>query len=106
MNGKVKVDVFGISRDPATGKNSLPLKKYFSLVDYFESSGIGDKVDLHFIDTAHASLAGYPAVQKALDSGKPEPIVAVNGVVKYYGIIPYESVYQDIKGILSARLEL
>lgn len=103
MNGKVKVDVFGISRDPSTGKNSLDIRKYFSLVKFLESSDVISKVDMHFIDTSETAMAKYPAVQKALQSRKPTPIVAINGTVKYFGNIPYESVYQDIKRITAVK---
>jgi hypothetical protein len=101
MRRKVKVDVFGKSRDPRTGQNSLPLKKYFSLVKYLENSDMIDKVDLHFTDPTEVSMASYPAVQKALQQGKPEPIVVIDGVVKYFGNIPYEAVYQDVKKLSS-----
>lgn len=103
MNGKVKVEVFGIARDPRTGKNSLPLRKYFSLVKYLESSDVMDKTDLQFIDTTEVSMAKYPEVQRALSLGRPTPIVAINGVVKYFGDIPYERVYQDIKRLAAVK---
>jgi hypothetical protein len=97
MRRKVKVHVFGTSRDPKTGLNSLALRKYFSLVKYLESGDVIDKVDLHFIDTNTADMNNYPAAQNALKQGRPTPIVEIDGVVKYFGDIPYETIYQYIK---------
>lgn len=103
MNSKVKIEVFGIARDPKTGQNSLSLEKYFSLVRYLEASDVVSKVDLHFIDITKTAMINYPAVQRKLQEGHPIPIVVIDGVVKYYSIIPYEKVYQDIKRILAAK---
>ena len=103
MNSKVKVEVFGIARDPQTSQNSLPLEKYFSLVRYLEGSDIAGKVDLHFIDITKTAMTNYPAVQRKLQEGRQIPIVVIDEVVKYYSIIPYEKVYQDIKRILTVK---
>lgn len=103
LKGKVKIDVFGILRDPVTGKNSLPLNKYFSLLKYLGSSDIVNRVELHYFDTKEVPMENYPEVQKTLQSGRPEPVVVIDGAVKYSGDIPYESVYQDAKRILATR---
>ncbi|KPU43844.1 hypothetical protein OXPF_25890 [Oxobacter pfennigii] len=97
MNGTVKIDVFGVARDPQTKLNSLALKKYFSLVNYLEGSDVINNVDLHFIDTTETDMNNYPAVKNAIQQGRPLPITAVDGVVEYYGDIPYETIYQHVK---------
>lgn len=97
MKSRVKVEVFGAARNPRTGLNSVALQKYFSLVDYLQGSDVKDNVDLNFIDTAVTNIDNYPAVKNALQQGQPTPITVINGVVKYFGNIPYEAVYQDVK---------
>lgn len=103
MREKVKIEVFGISRDPKTGGNAVPLKMYFSLVRYLNSSDMGNKVDLRFIDINEPAMANYPSVKSELQKGTPVPIVTINGSIKYSGSIPYESIYQDIKRIIAVR---
>lgn len=103
MNGKVKVQVFGKAIDPKTHQNSLQLKKYFSLVRYLEGSDIKNKAELSFIDPDEPAMADYPSVLGAIKAGKPTPIVTIDGALKYYGDIPYESVYQDIKRKLAEK---
>jgi hypothetical protein len=103
MRDKVNVDVFGIARDPKTGKNSIQLNMYFSLLRYLESSDAGSKVDLRFIDITKTAMENFPAAQSMLKNGKPLPMVAINGVVKYFGSIPYENVYQDVKKIIASK---
>jgi len=103
MNGKVKVDVFGIARDPKTGGNSTYLRMYFSLIRYLQSSDIGDKVDLHFIDINEPAMANYPTAKSMLQKGSPMPLLSINGDIKYSGSIPYETVYQDIKRTIGGK---
>lgn len=103
MNDKVKIDVFGISRDPKTGGNAVPLKMYFSLLKYLNSSDVADKVDLHFVDINEPAMANYPAVKSAIQRGTPVPVVSINNSIKYSGSIPYESVYQDVKRMTIKR---
>lgn len=97
MKSRVKVEVFGVARNPQTGLNSLALQKYFSLVNYLQSSDAKDSVDLNFIDPTVTNIDNYPTVKNALQQGRPTPIIVVNGVAKYFGNIPYEAVYQDVK---------
>lgn len=100
MKGRVKVEVFGTLRDPQTGRNSLALNQYFSLVKYIESSDAKNRADLQFVDITQINLNNYPAVQRALAQGHHPPIVVIDGAMKYSGSIPYEAVYQDVKGTL------
>jgi hypothetical protein len=102
MVGRVRVNVFGPTKDPRTGGSSLPLKMYFSLNKYLQSSNIGNKVDLHFVDSTTSEINSYPAAKSMLQKGSPAPLVAINGAVKYTGSIPYEQVYQDILRLLAA----
>lgn len=97
MKGRAKVEVFGPLRDPRTGRNSLALNQYFSLVKYIESSDAKNQTDLQFMDITQVNLNNYPAVQRALAQGQHPPIVVIDGVIKYSGSIPYEAVYQDVK---------
>jgi hypothetical protein len=103
MNGNVKVDVFGPERDPKTDGNSLPLKMYFSLIRYLQSSDVNNKVDLNFVDTTKTEINSYPAAKSMIQKGAKAPLIAINGIIKYSGSIPYEQVYQDIKRIVSAK---
>jgi hypothetical protein len=103
MIRRVKVDVFGPAKDPRTGGNSLPLKMYFSLNRYLQSSDAANSVDLHFVDSTTPEINSYPAANSMLQQGNPAPLVAIDGAVKYTGSIPYEQVYQDVKRILAAR---
>jgi hypothetical protein len=103
MIRRVRVDVFGPARDPRTGGNSLPLKMYFSLNKYLQSSDVGGSVDLHFVDSTTPEINSYPAAKNMIQQGSPPPLVAINGAVKYTGSIPYEQVYQDAKRLLAAR---
>jgi hypothetical protein len=73
------------------------IKMYSSLVKYLKSSDIGAAIELDFIDVTKDGIENYPAALNILRKGYAIPLIAINGVVSYYGGIPYEKVYNEVK---------
>lgn len=70
---------------------------YRSLVKYLESSDIKDRVGLRFIDVTRDRIEDYPQALNLLKRKYAIPLVGINGIILWYGGIPYEMVYKEAR---------
>lgn len=71
-------------------------KIYKSLIRYVESSGKSDRVEFSFIDVLKERIEDYPQALDLIRGKYGLPYIAINGVIKFYGNIDYEQVYNEI----------
>lgn len=105
----VVVEVFGLKdefKNYNCGSNCSCRKQpsmwqmYNELNNYLRSSKIKGKVKVKFIDVLYDNIDDYPTITDLLKRGYKLPLVIINGVPKFYGGIPNESVYSEINKYL------
>ena len=103
----VQVDVFGIREEAPIGSCSCggscgsSDKKtmgemYESLVQFLQESDVASRVELKFIDVLDDDLKGYEKAHTMFKNGFALPLVAVNGIVRFYGGISHSMVYDEV----------
>jgi len=107
----VQVDVFGISEEASTGSCSCGGtcgsgaektmgEMYEELIRFCKESDLPDDVRLQFIDLFEDDLKGYDTAHTMFKNGFALPLVAVNGVVRFYGGISNSKIYDEVKKLL------
>jgi hypothetical protein len=76
------------------------MQMYNSLVKYLMSSDIGRSVEINFIDVTDGRIREYPYALSILLKGYAIPLVAIDGIVRYYGGINYEEIYNEVRKLL------
>ncbi|GAB6156339.1 hypothetical protein JCM17380_50910 [Desulfosporosinus burensis] len=104
----VQVEVFGIREEaPANscscgGACGSETKKtmgemFENLVRFFQESDLAADVRLQFIDVFEDDLKGYDKPHTMFKNGFTLPLVAVNGVVRFYGGISNSKIYDEVR---------
>lgn len=104
----VEVDVFGIREEAQAGSCSCggacgsetqkTMGEMFEdLVQFCKESGLDADVQLKFIDVFEDDLKGYDIPHTMFKNGFALPLVAVNGVVRFYGGISNSKIYDEVK---------
>jgi len=102
----VQVDVFGIREEaPAgacscggacgSGTEKTMGEMFEDLVLYCKESDLASDVQLHFIDVFEDNLKIYDTAHTMFKNGFALPLVAVNGVVRFYGGI--SKIYDEVR---------
>jgi hypothetical protein len=103
-NKQVKVEVFGLRDDPATGlcqcsgdcgKGRTFAEMFNSLVDSFAQQK-DLAVEFSLYDVIEDDLSNYPQVYGMFKQGLSLPIIAINGKVRFYGGIDRELIASEI----------
>ncbi|WP_207652402.1 hypothetical protein [Desulfosporosinus sp. FKB] len=106
----VQVDVFGIREEAPSGTCSCggacgsttekTMGEMFEdLVRFCQESDLASNIKLRFIDVFEDDLKGYDTAHTMFKNGFALPLVAVNGVVRFYGGISHSRVYDEVKKI-------
>lgn len=104
----VQVDVFGIREEaPAgacscggacgSGTEKTMGEMFEDLVLYCKESDLASVVQLHFIDVFEDNLKIYDTAHTMFKNGFALPLVAVNGVVRFYGGISHSKIYDEVR---------
>jgi disulfide oxidoreductase YuzD len=110
MDGKVKIEIFGIKNQPAgggcsCGGNCGPVQtigeQYEDLVKFLDKKNLNDKLDIKFIEINRENLKKYIEINKFLENGYYQPLTLVNGTLKLYALISNEMIYNEIKKYLA-----
>jgi len=106
----VQVDVFGIREEAPSGSCSCGGacgsttektmgEMYEDLVQFCRESDLAADVQLRFIDLFEDDLKGYDTAHTMFKNGFALPLVAVNGVVRFYGWISNSMIYDEVRQI-------
>ena len=106
----VQVDVFGIREEASSGTCSCGGtcgsdtektmgEMYEDLVKFCQESDLVANVQLQFIDVFEDDLKGYDTAHTMFKNGFALPLVAVNGVVRFYGGISHSMIYDEVRKI-------
>ncbi|HBV87077.1 MAG TPA: hypothetical protein DEF42_10600 [Desulfosporosinus sp.] len=71
---------------------------YEDLLRFFQESDLGSNIQFKFIDVFEDDLKGYDTPHTMFKNGFALPLVAVNGVVRFYGGISESRIYDEVKG--------
>lgn len=104
----VQVDVFGIREESPAGACSCGGEcastaeqtmgeMYEELVRFFQESDLAPDVRLQFIDLFEDDLKGYDSAHIMFKNGFALPLVAVNGIVRFYGGISHSKIYEEVR---------
>ncbi|MCO5386933.1 MAG: hypothetical protein M0T74_07085 [Desulfitobacterium hafniense] len=104
----IRVDVFGIREEAPSGScscggacGSVPEKTmgemYEDLLRFLQESDLGSNIQLKFIDVFEDDLKGYDTPHTMFKNGFALPLVAVNGVVRFYGGISNSRIYDEVR---------
>jgi len=105
----IQVDVFGIRDEAPLGGScscggdcgSVSEKTmgemYEDLLRFFQESDLGTNIQLKFIDVFEDDLKGYDTPHTMFKNGFALPLVAVNGVVRFYGGISNSRIYDEVR---------
>ena len=104
----IQVDVFGIREEaPAStcscgGACGSTAEKtmgemYEDLVQFCRESDLEADVQFRFIDFFEDDLKGYDTPHTMFKNGFALPLVAVNGVIRFYGGISNSKIYDEVK---------
>lgn len=58
---------------------------------------MASRVQLKFVDVLDDDLKGYDTAHMKFKNGFALPLVAVNGIVRFYGGISHSRVYDEVK---------
>jgi len=108
---KVNVEVVGIRNESAGGGcccaggcgsggcGPAPTmgEQYQKLADFLAGSELKDQVHLTFIDVLTDELENHPAINQALEEELDLPITLINGLVRFFGGLSTQDVYEAIK---------
>jgi len=109
MEGKVKVEIFGITEESIGGGCSCggtcnPLltmgELYKDFEEFIKKSDVKDKTELSFIDVNNQDLEKYKSIKKALEIGYTLPIICIDGSPLFYGGISDYIIYEEIKKVI------
>lgn len=106
----VQVDVFGIREEAPAGACSCGGacastaektmgEMYEELVQFFQESALVAEVRCKFIDLFEDDLKGYDSAHTMFKNGFALPLVAVNGVVRFYGGINHSMIYDEVQKV-------
>ncbi|HZK84344.1 MAG TPA: hypothetical protein VFC58_06630 [Desulfosporosinus sp.] len=106
----VQVDVFGISEEAPTGSCSCggacgsAAEKtmgvmYEELVQFCQESDLAAIVNLQFIDVFEDDLKAYETPHTMFKNGFALPLVAINGIVRFYGGISNSKIYDKVRKV-------
>lgn len=104
----VQLDVFGILEEAPVGSCSCggacgsetekTMGEMFEdLVQFCQESDLVADVQLKFIDVFEDDLKGYDTAHTMFKNGFALPLVAVNGVVHFYGGISNSKIYDEVR---------
>lgn len=104
----VQVDVFGIRDEAPAGpcscggacgsQTDITMGEMFDdLVRFFQACDVAAGVQLKFIDVFEDDLRGYDTAHAMFKNGFSLPLVAVNGLVRFYGGISNRMVYAEVR---------
>jgi len=109
MEGKVKVEIFGITEESIGGGCSCggactPLltmgELYKDFEEFIKKSDVKDKAELSFVDITKQDLEKYSNIKKALEIGYTLPIICIDGSPRFYGGISEYMIYDEIKKVI------
>jgi len=103
-----QVDVFGIREEApssscscsgacGSGTEKTMGEMYEDLVRFFQESDLAADIHLQFIDFFEDDLKGYDTPHTMFKNGFALPLVAVNGVVRFYGGINHSMIYEELR---------
>ena len=104
----VQVDVFGIREEAPYGTCSCggacgsagekTMGEMFEdLARFCQESDIAANIKLQFIDVLEDDLKGCDTAHTMFKNGFALPLVAVNGVVRFYGGISHSKIYDEVR---------
>ena len=104
----VQVDVFGIREEAPVGtcscggdcgsaKEKTMGEMYEDLVQFCQESDLATDVQLRFIDVIEDDLKGFDTAHTMFKNGFALPLVAVNGVVRFYGGISHSRINDEVR---------
>lgn len=107
---KIKIQVFGLSNQPAGGGwncgpgscGPTPTTKemYQDLVDYMAASDIRNLVELSFIDLMDDDIEPYQTIKQLLNRGFSPPLIAINNKKYLHGGISKQQIHRVAKELL------
>ncbi|HWQ40875.1 MAG TPA: hypothetical protein VN456_02430 [Desulfosporosinus sp.] len=104
----VQVDVFGIREEApngacscggtcGSGTEKTMGEIYDGLVQFCQENDLGEKVRLQFIDLFEDDLTDYDTPHAMFKNGFALPLVAINGVVRFYGGISNSKIFDEVR---------
>jgi hypothetical protein len=106
----VHVDVFGIREEApsgtcscggacGSGSEKTMGEMFEDLAQFCRDRGLASDVELQFIDVFEDDLTGYDTVHAMFKNGFSLPLVAVNGIVRFYGGISHSRIFDEVQKI-------
>lgn len=105
MEGKIKVEIFGIKNQPAGGSCRCSCsfgpvqtigEQYEELVEFLGKKYFTNRLDVKFIEINKENLEKLPEIKKILDEGYYFPLTLINGNIKLNAFISNEIIYDEI----------
>jgi hypothetical protein len=83
------------------GKKSKDLNMHYTdLVEFLRDRGVIDSVDLKFIELSKINILDYDDLRVLYDMDFEPPYVVIDGIIRYYGGLSFELIYNDINELL------
>lgn len=70
------------------------------LAEFWQESDLAAVVELRFIDVFEDDLKGYDTAHAMFKNGYALPLVAVDGIVRFYGGLSHSRLYDEVRKIL------
>lgn len=73
---------------------------YADLTEFLKERGVMDSVELKFMELSKINILDYDDLRVIYDMDFEPPYVVIDGIVRYYGGLSFELIYNDIKELL------
>jgi hypothetical protein len=107
MESKINVVIFGLKYGMLGGMYNYDKKRkhlstmgeaFEKLVNYIQHSDVAEEVNIFFIDLVeHDPGNASGEINYMLNMGCKLPFVMINDTMKFYGDIPKDAIYEEIK---------
>lgn len=109
----IEIQVFGIRDEAPAGMGTCSCggacgsssektmgEMYEELESFLGQSDLGAEVQVQFLDVLDDDLSGYDTPHTMFKNGFALPLVAIKGVVRFYGGISKTMVYDEVKKMM------
>jgi len=73
---------------------------YIELIEFINNSSVKNKVEINFLDLNKINILDHDNIRTLDEFGYEAPFVVVDNIVRYYGGISSELIYEDVRELL------
>jgi hypothetical protein len=75
-------------------------EQYTDLAEFLTERGVMHSIDLKFMELNKINILDYDDLRVLYDKDFEPPYVVIDGIIRYYGGLSFDLIYNDIKDLL------